>query len=91
MLAVATISVGCGCTDISVTPKKGKALIWPGVHNDDPARIDDRTLHEAQPVIKGTKYAANTWYVVCIAAVKQELYVGGGGCCKQLLHVHMHE
>mmetsp|Transcript_25235 Transcript_25235/g.47191 ORF Transcript_25235/g.47191 Transcript_25235/m.47191 type:complete len:362 (+) Transcript_25235:1996-3081(+) len=47
--------------NISVIPKKGKALIWPGVHNDNPMAIDDRTLHEAQPVIKGLKYAANTW------------------------------
>ena len=47
--------------DITVKPKKGKALLWPGVHNDNPMAIDDRTLHEAQPVIKGLKYAANTW------------------------------
>lgn len=47
--------------NITVKPKKGKALLWPGVYNDDPGTIDDRTIHEAQPVIRGTKFAANTW------------------------------
>ena len=47
--------------DITVSPKKGKALLWPGVLNQFPMTIDDRTRHEARPVIKGIKYAANTW------------------------------
>lgn len=46
---------------IAVKPKRGKAVLWPGVYSHDPNTIDPRTLHEAKPVIKGTKYAANTW------------------------------
>ncbi|CAE7847035.1 P4H5, partial [Symbiodinium microadriaticum] len=47
--------------NIAVTPKKGQAVLWPGVKNDDPSQIDHRTTHEARPVIAGTKFAANTW------------------------------
>jgi prolyl 4-hydroxylase len=46
---------------ISVKPKKGKALLWPSVMNADPTLIDQRTVHEARPVIRGKKYAANAW------------------------------
>lgn len=47
--------------NICVKPKRGRALLWPSVHSNDPFHIDQRTLHEAKPVIKGTKYAANSW------------------------------
>mmetsp|Transcript_1571 Transcript_1571/g.3421 ORF Transcript_1571/g.3421 Transcript_1571/m.3421 type:complete len:283 (-) Transcript_1571:313-1161(-) len=47
--------------DISISPKKGRALVWPSVLNDDPDSWDSRMYHEAQEVIKGTKYAANHW------------------------------
>jgi len=46
---------------IDVTPKKGKALIWPSVLNDDPAMWDRRMYHEARDVIAGEKRAANHW------------------------------
>jgi prolyl 4-hydroxylase len=46
---------------LAVKPKKGKAVLWPGVFSDNPDSIDSRTLHEAKPVIRGTKFAANTW------------------------------
>jgi hypothetical protein len=46
---------------IAVKPKKGRALIWPSVLNDDPDSSDPRTYHEARAVVKGTKYAANHW------------------------------
>ena len=29
--------------------------------DDDPRRQDARTHHQAKPVIKGLKYAANAW------------------------------
>lgn len=45
---------------LSVKPKRGKAVFWPGVMSDSPTTIDHRTLHEAKPVIKGVKYAANS-------------------------------
>lgn len=46
---------------LSVKPKKGMALLWPGVHNHNTHEIDRRTTHTARPVIKGRKYAANSW------------------------------
>jgi len=47
--------------DISVKPKKGRALVWPSVLNEDVYSSDQRMYHEAKEVIKGTKYAANHW------------------------------
>ena len=47
--------------DIAVKPKKGKALLWPSVHNDDLLQPEQLSLHEARPVLKGRKYAANSW------------------------------
>lgn len=47
--------------NIQVEPKVGRALIWPSVLNEDPHKIDRRTEHEALPVLKGHKYAANAW------------------------------
>ena len=46
---------------ISVTPKKGRALLWPSTLDDKPSKIDGRTIHEARPVHKGVKLAANAW------------------------------
>jgi prolyl 4-hydroxylase len=47
--------------NITVTPKKGRAVIWSHVLDDDPHHIDPRTEHQALPVIKGVKYGANAW------------------------------
>jgi len=47
--------------DITVQPKKGSAVLWPSVLNEDPNKKDDRTAHEAQVVMKGVKYGANVW------------------------------
>ena len=44
-----------------VEPKSGRAVLWPSVRNDDPFTADPRTKHEAKPVLKGEKYAANAW------------------------------
>ena len=46
---------------ITVKPKKGRALLWPSVLNSKPRDRDPRTDHEALPVEKGTKFAANGW------------------------------
>lgn len=46
---------------IAVKPKKGRVLIWPSVRSDDHMAQDPRTHHEARPVIRGTKFAANAW------------------------------
>lgn len=47
--------------DITVKPKRGRAVLWPSVYDHDPNEKDPRTEHEAMPVIKGVKYGANAW------------------------------
>ena len=47
--------------NISVKPKRGRAVLWPSTLDHAPDTTDRRTLHEAKPVIKGIKYAANAW------------------------------
>ena len=42
-------------------PKKGRALLWPSTFDARPLEQDIRTFHEAKPVIRGTKFAANMW------------------------------
>ena len=44
-----------------VAPRKGRAILWPSVWSNDTDVTDDRTYHEALPVEKGRKYAANFW------------------------------
>lgn len=46
---------------LTVLPKRGRALIWPSVLDEDPHMKDARTQHEALATIKGRKYAANAW------------------------------
>lgn len=46
---------------IAVKPKKGRALLWPSTLDNNLEALDIRTLHEAKPVIKGRKFAANSW------------------------------
>lgn len=46
---------------LAIKPRKGRAVLWPGVTNLNPAAIDRRTTHEARPVTSGLKYAANSW------------------------------
>jgi prolyl 4-hydroxylase len=47
--------------DLTVTPKRGRAVIWPSVLDHDPNQKDTRTDHQAMKVIKGVKYGANAW------------------------------
>jgi len=47
---------------LDVQPKKGMALIWPSVLNENPMMMDERTYHEALTVKKGRKYGANAWF-----------------------------
>jgi prolyl 4-hydroxylase len=44
--------------NLTVLPKRGRALLWPSVLNEDPNAQDPRTDHQALPVIKGIKYGA---------------------------------
>jgi len=46
---------------LDIQPKKGMALLWPSVLDEDPSAMDDRTYHEALAVLKGRKYGANAW------------------------------
>jgi len=46
---------------LDVKPKKGRALVWPSVKDDDPEIWDRRMYHEARDVIRGEKRAANHW------------------------------
>lgn len=46
---------------IAVYPKMGKAVLWPSVLDSNPFDKEPRTDHEAQDVIKGQKYGANSW------------------------------
>lgn len=47
---------------ISIKPKRGRALLWPSVLDSGLLYTrDERTIHEAKPVIKGLKFAANAW------------------------------
>jgi len=47
--------------NLTVTPKRGRALLWPSVLDEQPLNKDRRTEHEALPVFEGTKFAANAW------------------------------
>ena len=47
--------------NITVQPRRGRALLWPSVLDADPEGKDFRTDHEALPVTRGVKYAANAW------------------------------
>jgi prolyl 4-hydroxylase len=47
--------------NLTVEPKKGRAVLWTSVLDDDPHERDDRTEHEALDVVSGVKYACNVW------------------------------
>ncbi|GKY90263.1 hypothetical protein MPSEU_000000500 [Mayamaea pseudoterrestris] len=47
--------------NLTIMPKKGRAVIWPSVLDDHPHDKDVRTVHQALPVNKGIKYGANAW------------------------------
>lgn len=51
---------------IVVQPKKGNALLWPSVLDEDPEKKDGRSDHEALPVLKGVKYGkfVDVWIVL---------------------------
>jgi len=47
--------------NITITPRKGSALLWPSVLSANPTATEPMTQHAALPVIRGTKFAANAW------------------------------
>ena len=48
--------------NITVTPKRGRLVLWPSVLDSDPSAEDPRTTHQALPVERGSKYGANAWF-----------------------------
>lgn len=46
---------------IAVRPKRGRAVLWPSTLDHNLEEVDSRTVHEARPVRKGLKLAANSW------------------------------
>jgi len=49
--------------NVTVAPKKGRAVLWPSVLDEDPFERDDRTDHEALPPEGegAVKYGCNFW------------------------------
>ena len=47
--------------NISVKPSKGTGLLWPSVQSANPTKQEENTMHEARPVLRGMKMAANVW------------------------------
>ena len=48
--------------NLSVQPRRGRAVLWPSVLDADPNARDGRTEHESQVVTgRAAKYAANYW------------------------------
>ena len=62
---------------LTVQPKRGRALLWPSVLDEDPHVKDKRTMHQALPVTKGSgavKYGANAWiHQVCCTVVSKSV------------------
>lgn len=80
--------------NMTVTPKRGRAVLWPSVLNDDPNNKDGRTVHEAMPVGEGSvKFGANAWihmrdYKVRIHYLECRMFVCGiwnDGCSMSVL------
>lgn len=47
--------------NLTVTPKKGRVVMWPSVFDHAPNQKDGRSDHQAFPVKSGIKYGANAW------------------------------
>lgn len=47
--------------NVTIQPRKGSALVWPNVLDNDVRRADMRTNHEALPPLRGLKFSANLW------------------------------
>lgn len=47
--------------NITVQPKRGRALLWPNVLDEDPNAEEKRTQHQSLPVNKGVKRITTTY------------------------------
>eukprot|EP00307_Rebecca_sp_RCC1486_P004928 CAMPEP_0119410100 /NCGR_PEP_ID=MMETSP1335-20130426/3217_1 /TAXON_ID=259385 /ORGANISM="Chrysoculter rhomboideus, Strain RCC1486" /LENGTH=443 /DNA_ID=CAMNT_0007434575 /DNA_START=58 /DNA_END=1385 /DNA_ORIENTATION=+ len=54
---------GTRFTDIDITmqPKRGRAVMWPSVLDSDLTQLEPMTHHEAIAPVSGTKFGANLW------------------------------
>ena len=48
--------------NLSVTPRRGRALLWSNVLLDSPDASDRRTFHAGAPVLRGVKHGVNLWW-----------------------------
>lgn len=48
--------------DVTVQPKKGRAIVWPLVKDSNPLKKDKRMYSQALPVEKGVKYVVKGWF-----------------------------
>lgn len=46
---------------VTVPARKGSAVLWPSVMNEDPDRDEPLTNHEGLPPRSGIKFASNVW------------------------------
>lgn len=46
---------------LQIPPRRGTALLWPNVRDDDLTSSDMRTEHAGEPPLTGDKYSANLW------------------------------
>lgn len=46
--------------NVMFTPMRGRAVCWRNIHSD--GSINHSTLHEAKPVLAGTKYIITKWF-----------------------------
>ena len=48
--------------NLTVTPKLGRAIMWPSVLDESPLEMDPLSNHQALPVLNGhVKYGVNAW------------------------------
>lgn len=47
---------------LTIAPQRGRLLLWPNVDNRSSREKNVHTRHQALPVTKGIKYAANVWF-----------------------------
>lgn len=65
--------------NLSVKPRKGSGLLWPSVLSENPTVQDERTMHEAKPVLRGMKMAANVWVHLYDFSTPNHWACTGGG------------
>ena len=46
---------------LRVFPKKGDAIMWPNADLDNIYRQHSKTIHAAEPLAAGAKWAGNAW------------------------------